>query len=85
MDFLYKLIFGHIIFQVNGLKVLLDSGAPNSIGSGQFSFLDNNYNLQNNYMGLTTDKLSEYIGTHVDILMGCHIISKYDICIDPKE
>jgi hypothetical protein len=85
MDFLYKLISGHILFQVNGLKVLLDSGAPNSIGSGQLLFLDKNYNLQSNYMGLTTDKLSEYIGTHVDILMGCDIISKYDICIDPNE
>ena len=85
MDFLYKLISGHILFQVNGSKVLLDSGAPTSIGTGQFSFLDKNYNMQSSYMGLTTDKLSEYIGTHVDILMGCDIISKYDICIDPKE
>ena len=80
--FKYNYDSGHILFDVNGLVVLFDTGAPNSVGSGSFSFIDNDYDLQNNYMGLTTSTLSEYIGTQVDILMGADIINNYDICID---
>ena len=80
--FKYNYDSGHILFDVNGLVVLFDTGAPNSVGSGSFSFIDKDYDLQNNYMGLTTSTLSEYIGTQVDILMGADIINNYDICID---
>jgi len=83
--FNYNNVSGHILFDVNRLVVLFDTGAPNSIGPELFSFIDKDYSLQNNYMGLTITKLSEYIGTQIDVLMGCDIINEYDVCIDPKQ
>ena len=41
--FNYNNVSGHILFNLNGLVVLFDTGAPNSIGDELFSFIDMDY------------------------------------------
>ncbi len=70
----------HIILtagdDVNGRKILLDTGSPKSMGSGKFL----GYPLTS--MSDMLDEISEHIGENIDALLGGDILSCYRMKID---
>jgi hypothetical protein len=83
MLFNFEIIDDHIVFLAGDKKVLLDTGAPNSIGNNRdFVFGNLTRYISENYMGFTVSQLSSLIGTEIDILMGSDIIKEYELTID---
>ncbi len=82
--FEYHLVDGHIIFDMDGKRVLLDTGAPVSVGEAErIDFLGETFRLVPSYFGVNLVDLSKNIGDHIDILMGSDIIGCFDCLIDP--
>ncbi len=77
---------GHLLSKINGLVYLLDTGAPTSFGDpGKIQINNEQIQIQNNYLGLTAPKLSEYIDFKVDGLLGGDIFNRVDALIDIKN
>lgn len=75
----------HLLFKSDDKIFLLDTGTPSTVSSnGQLFFLDERLSVQKDYLGFTTDKLSEYVGTKIDVLLGGDILSNLSILINVK-
>ena len=80
----YKLVDGHVILQHDNKQLLIDTGAPFSVGdSSPLAFADGSYSMQSSYMGISPVSLSKSVGTPVNALVGADILNRYDIVIDP--
>jgi hypothetical protein len=74
----------HLLFSSGGKTILLDTGAPSSVSDdGRLSFLDKNTTVPRNYLGVTTEKLSEYIGMKIDALLGTDMLLDQSMFISP--
>jgi len=83
-EFEYSLVDGHIIFDIEGKKTLLDTGAPISIGTGRsIKFCGRDFPLKDDYMGVDVVSLSKLVGAQIDVLMGMDIIGHHDCLMDP--
>ena len=66
---------GHLIFANNGLKVLVDTGSPFSIGKDpHFEFMGQQYHCNE---GIST--ISEMMGYDIDVLMGMDVLKMMGI------
>jgi Ca-activated chloride channel family protein len=82
-DYGLKMINGHLFAEIEGLNVLIDSGAPTSASdAAEWYFLHEVYRLPKGYMGVTLDYLSNVTGARVDILMGTDIMRKYHVTLN---
>ena len=81
----YEIISGHIIVQNNNTHLLLDTGAPTSVGKDSIMLGERIYSVQSNYMGVTIEYLSEQIGSPIDGLIGADIIREFVLSINPYE
>jgi hypothetical protein len=78
----YILIFEnkHLFIEIEDKKWLLDTGAPTSFGNDKsFKFGGEEFSLTENYMGLSTEKLSEYLNIECHGLLGADILSNFDL------
>jgi len=77
------LVDNHIIIELDGKNILIDTGAPHSFGeTSEIKILGKIYNLADNYLGLTTNELGEYIGADIDIVLGGDVLSKIYFLVD---
>ncbi len=77
---------GHLVINVEGKQVLIDSGAPASVGAQpEWTFIDQTFPLMKNYLGVTTEFLSRQIGTNIDILLGSDILQTIPFMVDTKR
>jgi hypothetical protein len=81
----YEMKDGHIIFETDGREIMLDTGAPTSIGKNEINFEGDTYVLQDNYLGVSLETISEWSGLEFDVLMGMDIIGGKDLLIDPAN
>ena len=73
----------HIIFESGGKRVLVDTGAGTSVSDeSSWSFMGQPRPLIPRYLGADCDKISQLVGTRVDILMGNDIFKDLDFRID---
>lgn len=89
-----NLVKNHIIIEIDGKKVLLDTGSQQSFGRAakleiKNEFGDDNeietsrtFTLPDNYMGKNLDSIDKFVGTRLDALLGLDIISHYKLLID---
>jgi hypothetical protein len=85
-EYQFEIVDNHIIIIANECRILLDSGAPNSIGKNNtFIFFEKKFSVSKNYLGLTASQLSEFVGTQIDYLLGGDILSKMYFIIDWKR
>lgn len=85
-DYEYKLVDGHIIVKDGNRQLLIDTGAPSSVGdSSPLAFAAGSYPMQSSYMGISTASLSKSVGTPINVLVGADILNGYDIAIDPVD
>ena len=76
---------GHLLIRREGQALLLDTGSPVSIG-GQSScrFLGQEFPVQPRYNELTTEQLSEHLGTRIDVLLGADLLARFAVAIDAE-
>lgn len=72
----------HIILLIDEKRVLLGTGATNSIGPELFDFMESKYNLQESYLGTNIKEISELLGTTIDVLLGGDILKEYYWVVD---
>jgi len=82
-EYSYRIMFGHIIADVEGQLLLIDTGAPASIGADIVVISGNSYSVQKNYLGVTAAYLSEQIGAKIDGLIGADVIQDFVLTVDP--
>ena len=83
-SFKYSFLDGHIIFDLRDKRVLLDTGAPISVGPGRSAtFCGRTFTLKGDYMGVNVTSLSKLVGAEIDVLMGMDIIGHHDCLMDP--
>ena len=84
-DYLLQTVNGHLIAQIEGKNVLIDTGIPISISNEMsWYFLHEVRTLSQDYMGVTLDYLSNMVGARIDVLMGMDILKRFHIILDPK-
>ncbi len=65
-EYEYKLVDGHIIVPHDNKQLLIDTGAPSSVGdSSPLAFAGGSYSMQSSYMGISPASLSYSVGTPV--------------------
>ncbi len=82
-EFECKIIKGHIIAEMNGAMVLIDSGSPLSFSSnGKLNLNGRVFEISTDYLGFTVDDVSSLIEVKVVALIGGDIMNYYEYCID---
>ena len=80
------MISGHVLFTSDdGQTLILDTGAPNSIARDAISIAGIAHPVQNEFMGISAEYLSEQIDHKVDGLLGADIIQNFTLMIDPSS
>ncbi len=72
----YRLEFhdDHPIATIDGLRCLIDTGSPVSIGRSPVRLLGASRPVQNEVLGLSAEGLSEMVGTPIDVLLGVDVL-----------
>lgn len=74
---------GHPFITLPEGTFLLDTGAPTSFGRVSPILLDGqSFGLPPNYMGLTAQVLSTYVGRETVGILGADILNQFDVLID---
>lgn len=77
---------GHLIFDNEGQKVLVDTGSPVTISrNGHFDFMGQDYNCLTSFGDNDINAISELMGYNIDVLMGMNMIEKYCLLIDYRK
>lgn len=75
---------GHPIIRHDDHTLLLDTGSPVSMGRRPtYRFLDREIPVLRRYQGMTMEQWSESVGVNVDALLGCDVLGRYAVAIDP--
>ena len=84
--FSYQLINGYPILDMDGMKVLLNTGSAESMGvPGEISIAGKISSLKKTTLRLTPDIIGKQIGTPVDIMLGADILTQYDFKLLPEK
>lgn len=74
---------GHLFLKVDDALFLIDTGAPSSFGNDRiFNLGDSQFILDDSYLGLDTDVLSQNVGTDCAGLIGVNILNCFDTLFD---
>jgi hypothetical protein len=73
---------GHVLVESTRIPLLMDTGAPFSVGAGEFPFAGSTVTPRASFGGVTVQNLSKEVGTSLDALVGMDIIAKYDLRFD---
>ena len=82
-EYSIEIVDNHIICLMDEKRVLLDTGAPNSISDGSsLSVLGNNHSFSRSFMGFSIDELSRLVGTEINILLGGDVLKNLNFFVD---
>ena len=82
-EYSVEIFDNHIIALIDGKRVLLDTGAPNSISDGShLTILGEEHSFSSSFMGYSIDKIAEMVGTGVNVLLGFDILGKINFFVD---
>ena len=77
------LVNGHVLAEVDGGRLLVDTGAVTSIGEGDcVELLGRRHPITVSYMGTTVSDIEQLVGTRITTLLGADVLSRYDVRID---
>ncbi len=78
-------IGGHIIALMGGKRVLIDTGAPNSISdSGYLEILGERHVFGGGFSGLTMSQLNDYLNTPINALLGGDTLGAFYFSLDTR-
>ncbi len=76
----------HVIILTDNKRVLLDTGAPESISDGSsLQIMGQEYRFSSNFLGLSIEKLKELLGTDINILLGADVLKGLNFLVDWDE
>jgi hypothetical protein len=76
----------HVIVLEKDRRILIDTGAPVSISGGdEFEIFDRTFATKDKYHGADIQQLSEFVGCHLDALIGNNVLTNYVFQIDFKN
>ena len=77
---------GHLIFEDNGLKVLVDTGCPVTIGKDTyFDFMGKQYQCLSDFGGKGIPEISALMGYDIDVFMGMNLVEQFYVQTDYKK
>lgn len=77
---------GHLIFIADGLKILVDTGCPVTIGKeSTFMFMGEEYVCHTSFGGRDINSISQLMRYDIDVFMGMDIIERYYVQTDYKH
>ena len=76
---------GVMFANVDGQKLLIDTGSPLSFANRDIVINGTEHEVSRELMGHTADQLSEKIGFGTDGLIGADILQRYDLAIDYRR
>ena len=80
----FELVDGHVIVRADPLRLLLDTGAPSSVGEvSPLEFAGGSWPLAADFLGVDCATLGESVGTRIDVLLGMDVLGGYDVVLDP--
>lgn len=73
----------HPILEVDGLKILVDTGSPATIHqSSSLDFCGESYSCSTQFMGLTISSISDLLGYPITTLLGADVFLNYQVLMD---
>jgi len=73
----------HVILLMDNKRVLLDTGAPESISDGSsLQLMGREYRFSSNFLGFSIEKLKELLGTDINILLGADVLKNLNFLVD---
>lgn len=85
-EYPFEAVDGHVVLLHDGLRYLLDTGAPQSAStSGRVHIAGANYPTGPSDLDVNLALIGEWIGTKIDALLGVDILNSYDLKIDPSS
>lgn len=77
---------GHLIFEDNGLKVLVDTGCPVTIGKDTFfDFMGKRYQCLSDFGGKGIPEISALMGYDIDVFIGMNLVEQFYVQTDYKK
>lgn len=73
---------GHLVAEVAGRQLLIDTGAPLSVGPVDVDIAGRTPALNRSFIGITAEDVSREIGTRIDALIGMNVLADYDVRFD---
>lgn len=74
---------GHLFIDLGGQLWLLDTGAPTSFGASRsLAIAGERFDLDTDYLGLTPESLSQFIGVPCVGLLGADVLGRFDHIFD---
>jgi hypothetical protein len=74
---------GHLFIKIGSNNWLLDTGAPTSFGNvTSITIEKRTFSLPVSYMGLTGNKISEYVDRHTVGIIGTDILNQFNVLFD---
>ena len=81
-----EIVDNHIIAKMRDKRVLIDTGAPQSIADERpFLLLGDRYEFPQTYNGIGTRELSNFVGTEIHAMLGGDVLSEIYFVIDWQE
>ena len=72
----------HLIVNINGLQVLIDTGSPVSIGGASLTLPGLTCKPQTSFMGFSISLIEKYLGHKVDLLLGADMLNSLCLSIN---
>ena len=81
-----ELFHGHLIFEYNGLRVLVDTGSPITFGRDkEFEFMGKQCSCQTEFAGNAISDIASMMRYDVDVLMGLDLITQFRMKTDYQK
>jgi len=81
-EYLLNKNHGHLILETGSSSLLVDTGAPSSVGKHSIHLCEREFPVMDNYLGVTLEWLIEQTGCKIDGLLGMDILSKFSVELD---
>ena len=81
-EYLLNKNHGHLILETGSSSLLVDTGAPSSVGKLSIHLCEREFPVMDNYLGVTLEWLIEQTGCKIDGLLGMDILSKFSVELD---
>ena len=81
-EYVLNSIHEHLILETGSTSLLLDTGAPSSLGNRNINLCDRVFQVQDQYLGVSLEWLIEQTGCQIDGLLGMDILSEFTMELD---
>ena len=73
---------GLLVTDIDGQRVVIDTGLPRSIGTGLIELGDRAFSLVENFLGTSIASLEKLIPGGIEVLLGADVLSEFEVYID---